>query len=103
MKSRKFLRWGYNTLVVVLLLAGIYFVVAHFVHFGNSEITDNATIYRHITPVNTRVQGFIREIRFDDYQKSTRATRSLSSMTANFAYAWRRLKPIWQAPPLEAA
>lgn len=69
MKSRKFLRWGYNTLVVVLLLTGIYFVVAHFVHFGNSEITDNATIYRHITPVNTRVQGFIREIRFGDYQE----------------------------------
>ena len=69
MKSRKFLRWGYNTLVVILLLTGIYFVVAHFVHFGNSEITDNATIYRHITPVNTRVQGFIREIRFDDYQE----------------------------------
>lgn len=69
MKSRKFLRWGYNTLVVILLLTGIYFVVAHFVHFGNSEIIDNATIYRHITPVNTRVQGFIREIRFDDYQE----------------------------------
>lgn len=69
MKSRKFLRWGYNTLVVILLLTGIYFVVAHFVYFGNSEITDNATIYRHITPVNTRVQGFIREIRFDDYQE----------------------------------
>ena len=69
MKSRKFLRWGYNTLVVILLLTGIYFVVAHFVHFGNSEITDNAIIYRHITPVNTRVQGFIREIRFDDYQE----------------------------------
>lgn len=69
MKSRKFLRWGYNTLVVIFLLTGIYFVVAHFVHFGNSEITDNATIYRHITPVNTRVQGFIREIRFDDYQE----------------------------------
>lgn len=69
MKSRKFLRWGYNTLVVILLLTGIYFVVVHFVHFGNGEITDNATIYRHITPVNTRVQGFIREIRFDDYQE----------------------------------
>lgn len=37
MKSRKFLRWGYNSLVVILLLTGIYFVVAHFVHFGNSE------------------------------------------------------------------
>lgn len=68
MKSKKILRWGYNTLVVIILLVGVYFVVAHFVHFGNEEVTDNATIHRHITPINTRVQGFIREIRFDDYQ-----------------------------------
>lgn len=69
MKSKKILRWGYNTLVVALLLIGIYFVVAHFVNFGNNEVTDNATIHRHVTPVNTRVQGFIREIRFDDFQE----------------------------------
>ena len=68
MKSQKTLRIIYNTLIVALLLVGAYLVVSHFVHFGDVEFTDNATVYRHVTPVNTRVQGFIREIRFDDYQ-----------------------------------
>ncbi|UKI43367.1 MAG: HlyD family secretion protein [Porphyromonadaceae bacterium] len=33
------------------------------------EYTDNATVQRkHITPVNARVGGFIKEIRFNEYQ-----------------------------------
>ena len=43
-------------------------MVNHFVHFGDGEFTDNATVQQHITPVNTRVGGFIKEIRFSEYQ-----------------------------------
>lgn len=43
-------------------------MVNHFVHFGDGEFTDNATVQQHITPVNTRVGGFIKEIRFNEYQ-----------------------------------
>ena len=39
-----------------------------FLHLGNVEYTDNATVCQHITPVNTRVAGFIREIRFEENQ-----------------------------------
>lgn len=68
MKNKKTLRIVYNTIIVLLLLVGAYFVIDHFAHFGRVEFTDNATVRQHITPVNTRVQGFIKEIRFDDYQ-----------------------------------
>ena len=43
-------------------------VILNFAHFGNVEWTDNAHVRQHITPVNTRVQGFIREIRFEEFQ-----------------------------------
>ena len=33
------------------------------------EWTDNAQVWRHITPLNSRVEGFIKEIRFDDNQR----------------------------------
>ncbi len=69
MEPKKSYRIAYNTIVVLLLLAGVYFVVNRFVHFGNVEFTDNATIRRHITPVNTRVSGFIKDIRFEEYDK----------------------------------
>ena len=43
-------------------------VILNFAHFGNVEWTVNAHVRQHITPVNTRVQGFIREIRFEEFQ-----------------------------------
>lgn len=69
MQKKTLLRAVYNFIVLVLLLAGIYLVVNHFVHFGDGEFTDNASVQQHITPVNTRVQGFIKEIRFSEYQQ----------------------------------
>lgn len=63
-KSRLF----YDLFVVALLLVGLGYVFSRFVHTGG-EWTDNATVRQHITPVNSRVPGFIREIRFDEYQR----------------------------------
>lgn len=68
MQHKTILRAVYNLVVLLLLAAGAYLVINHFVHFGEGEFTDNATVRQHITPVNTRVQGFIKEVRFEDYQ-----------------------------------
>ena len=57
----------YDLFVVALLVVGLGYVFSRFVHTGG-EWTDNATVRQHITPVNSRVPGFIREIRFDEYQ-----------------------------------
>lgn len=69
MKQKKLLRTIYNICVLVILLIGVWLVVDHFVHFGDGEYTDNATVQQHITPVNARVGGFIKEIRFNEYQQ----------------------------------
>ena len=53
---------------MLLLLAGITYVVLQFTHFGHIEYTDNARVCQYIAPQNTRVQGFIKEIRFEAYQ-----------------------------------
>lgn len=66
--DKKLLRTIYNICVLILLVIGAWLVVNHFVHFGDGEFTDNATVQQHITPVNTRVGGFIKEIRFNEYQ-----------------------------------
>ena len=62
------MRYLYNTLVILLLLAGATVLVLQFAHFGHIEFTDNARVRQHITPQNTRVQGFVREIRFGEFQ-----------------------------------
>lgn len=68
MERKKLLRWTYNIIVLALLILGATVVILNFAHFGNVEWTDNAHVRQHITPVNTRVQGFIREIRFEEFQ-----------------------------------
>lgn len=62
-------RIAYNIVIFAMLFLGIGIVCHRFLHLGNVEYTDNATVCQHITPVNTRVSGFIREIRFEEYQK----------------------------------
>ncbi len=57
----------YNIFVCLLLLAGIVWVAARFIHLGKVEYTDNAQVKQHIVPVNSRIQGFIKEIRFNEY------------------------------------
>lgn len=68
MNKRKQIRNIYNTVVIILLLLGVGYVCTRLFHFGSTEFTDNAQAYRHITPVNSRIQGYIREIRFEEYQ-----------------------------------
>lgn len=69
MEQSKINRIVYNIVIILLLMAGAVFVVCQFVHFGDVEFTDNARVRQHIVPQNTRVQGFIREVRFQEFQQ----------------------------------
>ena len=46
---------------------GLAYVCTRFMHPG-MVYTDNAQVRRQITPVNTRVQGFVKRICFEEYQ-----------------------------------
>lgn len=58
----------YNIIVILLIVAGIVWVCARFVHLGDVEYTDNAQVKQLIVPVNSRVPGFIKKIYFEEYQ-----------------------------------
>ena len=68
MITRKTKKLVYNIVVIALLVIGMAYVCSRFIHLGNVEYTDNAQVKQHITPVNTRVQGFIKKIYFDEYK-----------------------------------
>lgn len=67
MKHRTKKILSYIITLVVIIAAGIW-VASKFIHFGNVEFTDNAQVHRLIVPVNSRVQGYIKEIRFKEYE-----------------------------------
>lgn len=58
-----------NFIILLVLAGGISWISGKFIRLGSNEYTDNAQIKQHLTPVNTRVQGFIKKICFEEYQQ----------------------------------
>ncbi len=69
MEKKKIHTYLYNVLIVACLLGGAAYAVSQFMHFGSGEFTDNARVCQNIVPQNCRVQGFIREVRFTEFQQ----------------------------------
>lgn len=68
MNKKKQIKRVYNIVVIAVLLFCVVYICMRFVHFGTVEYTDNAMVHRDITPVNTRVQGFIKKLGFREFQ-----------------------------------
>ena len=69
MEKNKISTYIYNTVVIVCIACGAIYAAIQFMHFGGGEVTDNARVCQNIVPQNCRVQGFIREVRFSDFQE----------------------------------
>lgn len=65
-RAKKILSYLFTIIVVVF--AAVW-VGSKFIHLGNVEFTDNAQVRMQVVPVNSRVQGYIKEIRFKEFQK----------------------------------
>lgn len=67
MKHRTKKILSYIVTAAVIISAAVW-VCGKFIHLGNVEFTDNAQVQQQIVPVNCRVQGYIKEIRFNEFQ-----------------------------------
>ena len=67
MLTRRSKKIIHNAIILCLLLMGLAYVCTRFMHPG-VVYTDNAQVRRQITPVNTRVQGVVKRICFEEYQ-----------------------------------
>ena len=66
--NKTLIKRTYNVVIIIFLVGAIAWAFSHFMHGSNVEYTDDAQVNRHISPVNTRIQGFIKEIHFTDFQ-----------------------------------
>lgn len=74
----------YNVLAIALLAVAIGWVCAKFVHLGNVEFTENAQVEQHIVPVDARIQGFVKEVRFGEYERVEKGDTLLIIEDAEF-------------------
>lgn len=84
--TRKTKKLIYNIFACILLLGAISWVCEKFVHLGNVEFTENAQVKQLIVPVNSRVQGYIKEVRFDEYQKVQKGDTLVIIEDAEYRY-----------------
>ncbi|GHU88744.1 multidrug resistance protein [Bacteroidia bacterium] len=56
-----------NVIIIALILVGVAWIASLFIHIGG-EYTNNAQVQQNIVAVSSRVQGFIKEVRFDEFQ-----------------------------------
>lgn len=55
-----------NIITIIAIIATLLWLISKFIHIG-VEYTDNAQVRGHITPINSRVQGYIKDIRFQEF------------------------------------
>lgn len=53
---------------LIVIIAAALCIAPKFISLDDVEFTDNAQVMRQIVPVNSRVQGYIKEIRFKEYE-----------------------------------
>ena len=54
MNNKKQIKRIYNVVIIAALVVVIGWIMSQFVHWGNVEYTDDAQVWRHITPINAR-------------------------------------------------
>ncbi|OPC04012.1 hemolysin D [Elizabethkingia ursingii] len=58
-----------NAIVFVILIGGFYWLIREYFHIGDKDYTEAAQVEEFINPVNTRIAGYIKEIKFIEHQQ----------------------------------
>lgn len=85
MNKNLIIKWA----AICLLLAGIA-VIATIFHDKNHEQTDDAQVEQYISPINVKVAGYIREIRFTEHQHVSKGDTLLIIDDREYAIALRQ-------------
>lgn len=68
LKKKKLRNIILNTVCLLIAGSGLFWVGGYFWRYINYEITNDAFVDQYVAPVNVRVAGYIKEIRFTEHQ-----------------------------------
>lgn len=80
----------YNSALGIVVAGCLIFVGSRFVHLGKVEWSENAQVRQQIIPVNSRIQGFVSEIYFEEYQRVRKGDTLLVIEDAEYRYQLAR-------------
>lgn len=95
-KSNKVKTTVINLLVFAIAVGGFYWLVKHYFHLGDDNFTNSAQVEEFINPVNTRVAGYIKEIKYTEHEAVKKGDtlvilddRELRTQLAQAEAAWQ--------------
>ncbi|WP_454801282.1 HlyD family secretion protein [Mucilaginibacter phyllosphaerae] len=59
----------FNILSLMIVISALVWAAVTYFHLDNSVFTDDAQVESYINPINTRITGYIKEIRFTEHQR----------------------------------
>lgn len=68
LRKHRFRNIVLNTVCILLAGSGLWFVADYFWRYVRYEITNDAFVDQYVAPLNIRVSGYIREVRFTEHQ-----------------------------------
>lgn len=94
--NKKLIKRIYNAAIIIFLVCVGIYVFNRMWHPSDIEYTDDAQVQRHITPINNRVQGFIKEIRFEEYQHVKRGDTLVIIEDAEYRLRLAQAEADWR-------
>ena len=67
-KSNKLQNTIANALVFIVVAFGFYWLIKEYFNVGKENYTESAQVQEFINPINSRVAGYIKEIKFKEHQ-----------------------------------
>ena len=58
-----------NLTVFTVLVGGFFYLVRNYFHIGKDNFTNSAQVEGFVNPINTRISGYIKQIRFIEHQE----------------------------------
>ncbi|MVT09430.1 HlyD family secretion protein [Chitinophaga tropicalis] len=68
-KSRKIVMITVNVLLVMGLIVAIIWGISTYLDLDRDLYTNDAQVEQYINPVNARIPGYLREVRFEEHQR----------------------------------
>lgn len=68
-KGRKAVIYSVNILLLVSIGSGIVWAIRNYFELNENSYTNDAQVEEYISPVNTRIPGYIKEVRFTEHQR----------------------------------
>ena len=90
-------------LLCIAILVAIGWSVYTFYHLDNQIYTDDAQVEEYINPVNTRITGYLRDIRFTDHQRIRKGDTLVTIADREFRIAVEQARAAWLAARLSKA